>query len=183
MLTADLVDARRAGANLGLRPWSAARLADAPAVATAMLEAARAMVGARREDVLLAWDAAAGEDGGPQKRKVVLGLRKLALDACVFENATGRSLAHSGNAPDPDALGATGSGLLASVTRAALRLQLGAEAPDAALTLDARHIVLRPVPRHPGLVLFALLDREHANLTLARLQIQRLDELFDEAGG
>ena len=105
------------------------------------------------------------------------------LDACVFEASNGRSLAHAGSAPDPDTLGSVGSGLIASITRAALRLQLTAELPDAAITLDARHLILRPVPRHPGLILHAVLDKEHANLTLARLQIQRLDELFDEAGG
>ena len=104
------------------------------------------------------------------------------LDACVFETSNGRSLAHAGSAPDADTLGSVGSGLIASMTRAALRLQLTAEAPDAAITLDARHLILRPVPRHPGLVLHAVLDKEHANLTLARLQIQRLDEIFDESG-
>jgi hypothetical protein len=102
------------------------------------------------------------------------------LCACVFEAGSGYSLAYAGSGPQADTLGAVGSGLLASLTRAALRLQDGAEMPDAAITLDARHLVLRPVPRHPGLVLLALLDRQHANLTLARLQIQRMDELFGD---
>ena len=93
----------------------------------------------------------------------------------------GRSLAHAGSGPDPDTLASVGSGLIASMTRAALRLQLTAEAPEAAITLDARHLILRP-PRHPGLALHAVLDKQHANLTLARLQLQRLDEIFDEAG-
>ena len=105
------------------------------------------------------------------------------LDACVFDASSGRSVAHAGSAPDADLLGSVGSGLLASLTRAALRLALTAELPEAAVTLDARHLVLRPVPRHPGLMLQAVLDKQHANLTLARLQIQRLDELFDEAAG
>ena len=33
--------------------------------------------------------------------------------------------------------------------------------------------MLRPVPRHPGLALHAVLDKSDANLTLARLQVQR----------
>lgn len=104
------------------------------------------------------------------------------LDACVFDVSSGRSLAHAGSAPGPDTLASVGSGLIASMTRAALRLQLTAEAPEAAITLDARHLILRPLPRHPGLALHAVLDKQHANLTLARLQLQRLDEIFDEAG-
>lgn len=102
------------------------------------------------------------------------------LGACVFESNSGYSLAHAGSGPEADTLGSVGSGLLASVTRAALRLQDGAALPDAAITLDTRHVVLRAVPQHPGLVLLALLDRQHANLTLARLQIQRMDELFGD---
>ena len=103
------------------------------------------------------------------------------LGACVFEANSGYSLAHAGGGPEADTLGSVGSGLLASLTRAALRLQDGAAAPDAAITLDTRHVVLRAVPQHPGLVLLALLDRQHANLTLARLQIQRMDELFGDS--
>ena len=34
--------------------------------------------------------------------------------------------------------------------------------------------------KHPGLALHAVLDKTHANLTLARLQVQRMDALFDE---
>ena len=40
---------------------------------------------------------------------------------------------------------------------------------------------LRGVPKHPGVALHAVLDKTHANLTLARLQIGRMDSLFDEA--
>ncbi|HRI18595.1 MAG TPA: hypothetical protein PL196_08745, partial [Burkholderiaceae bacterium] len=105
------------------------------------------------------------------------------LDACVFEASSGHSVVHVGSAPDAGLLGSVGSGLLASVTRAALRMQLAAEPTEAAITLDARHLLLRPVPRHPGLMLHAVLDKQHANLTLARLQIQRLDEIFDEPQG
>jgi hypothetical protein len=36
------------------------------------------------------------------------------------------------------------------------------------------------VPKNPGLAMHAVLDKTSANLTLARLQIMRLDVLFDE---
>jgi len=35
------------------------------------------------------------------------------------------------------------------------------------------------VHNHPGLALHAVLDKTHANLTLARLQILRMDALLD----
>jgi len=37
------------------------------------------------------------------------------------------------------------------------------------------------VPRNPGLAMHAVLDKTSANLTLARLQVLRMDSLFEEA--
>jgi len=102
------------------------------------------------------------------------------LECCVFEAASGRNVAHAGNAHDADSLASAGASLLASVVRSARRLNLACELPEAAITLDSRHLILRPVPRHPALMLHAVLDKSHANLTLARLQILRMDEMFDE---
>ena len=109
-------------------------------------------------------------------------LRKLGgmLDCCVFEAASGRNVAHTGEAPDADSLAAAGAALLASIVLTGRRLGLATDLPDAAVTLEARHLVLRPVPRHPALMLHAVLDKSRANLTLARLQIQRMDDLFNE---
>ncbi len=105
------------------------------------------------------------------------------LDCCVFEIASGRQIAHAGEMLDPESLASAATTLLGAIVRTGRRLGLAAELPDAAITLDARHLLLRPVPRHPELMLHAVLDKHHANLTLARLQIQRMDDLFDEHGG
>lgn len=102
------------------------------------------------------------------------------LDCCVFEIASGRQIAHAGEMPDPENLASAATTLLGAIVRTGRRLGLAAELPDAAITLDACHLLLRPVPRHPELMLHAVLDKHHANLTLARLQIQRMDDLFDE---
>lgn len=106
------------------------------------------------------------------------------LECCVFESVSGRTIAHAGGANDPgadaDALASAGASLLGSMTRAGRRLNLAAEMPEAAITLDTRHLILRAVPRHPALMLHAVLDKRHANLTLARLQILRMDEMFGE---
>lgn len=101
------------------------------------------------------------------------------LDCCVFEAASGRSIAHAGSASESSGLAAAGASLLAAITRAGHRLGLEAGWPEATITLASRHLVLRTVPGHPHLVLHAVLDKSNSNLTLARLQIQRMDELFD----
>ena len=105
------------------------------------------------------------------------------IECCVFEAASGRNIAHAGSTHDADSLASAGASLLGSMTRAGRRLNLSAELPEAAITLDTRHLILRPVPRHPALMLHAVLDKSHANLTLARLQILRMDDMFGEPAG
>ncbi|MBX3608184.1 MAG: hypothetical protein KF788_23125 [Piscinibacter sp.] len=103
------------------------------------------------------------------------------VSVCVFELSSGRDVAHAGASPGAADLASHGTELLASITATCRSLGLGHALPDAAITLGAHHLLLRPVPKHPGLALHAVLDKSHANLTLARLQVQRMDSLFDEA--
>jgi hypothetical protein len=104
------------------------------------------------------------------------------VSCCVFDVATGRDLVHAGARPAGAELAEHGSELMAAMLTTSRILGLGHAMPDAAVTLGAHHLVLRAVPRHPGLALHAVLDKTHANLTLARLQIARMDALFDAAG-
>lgn len=102
------------------------------------------------------------------------------VSCCVFELSSGRPLAHAGASPGADDLAGHGTELLASIAGTCRAMGLGHAIPDAAITLGAHHLLLRAVPKHPGLALHAVLDKTHANLTLARLQVQRMDAIFDE---
>ena len=102
------------------------------------------------------------------------------VSCCVFDVATGRPLAHAGTNPAASDLGARGMELVIAMTAASRGLGLGRAVPEAAITLASHHLLLRPVPRHPDLALHAVLDKTSANLTLARLQVLRMDPLFDE---
>ncbi|HUG23670.1 hypothetical protein [Piscinibacter sp.] len=104
------------------------------------------------------------------------------VSCCVFEVASGRDLVHAGASPGPVDLAEHGAELLSAMLTVSRTLGLGHALPEAAITLGAHHLVLRAVPKHPGLALHAVLDKTHANLTLARLQIMRMDALFDEPG-
>ena len=101
------------------------------------------------------------------------------VSCCVFDIASGRALNHAGASPGADELAAHGTEMLASIQASSRTLGLGHAIPEAAISLGAHHLVLRAVPKHPGLALHAVLDKTHANLTLARLQILRMDDLFD----
>jgi hypothetical protein len=102
------------------------------------------------------------------------------VSVCIFEVATGKDLLHAGASPGSTDLAEHGSELLATMLSTSRTLGLGHALPEAAITLGAHHLVLRAVPKHTGLAVHAVLDKTHANLTLARLQIMRMDGLFDE---
>jgi hypothetical protein len=102
------------------------------------------------------------------------------VSVCIFDVATGRNLLHAGASPGGAELAEHGSELLATMLSTSRTLGLGHALPEAAITLGAHHLVLRAVPKHTGLAMHAVLDKTHANLTLARLQIMRMDGLFDE---
>ena len=103
------------------------------------------------------------------------------VSCCVFEIESGRALAHAGASPGATELGARGTELLDAMMAGSRGLGLGHAVPEAAISLGSHHLLLRPVPKNPGLALHAVLDKASANLTLARLQVLRMDSLFDEA--
>lgn len=108
------------------------------------------------------------------------GELKGMVSVCVFELATQRTLAFTGTRPGPAALASQGASLMASMAEAAAALSLGDAPPDAAVTFGHHHLLLRTVPGRRGLALHAVLDKAQANLTLLRLQLQRLDLLLEE---
>jgi hypothetical protein len=108
------------------------------------------------------------------------GELKGMVSCCVFELATQRTIGHTGTRPGPAGLAAHGASLMASMAEAAHALNLGEAAPDAAITLAKHHVLLRTVPARRGLAMHAVLDKAQANLTLVRLQLQRLDLLLEE---
>jgi hypothetical protein len=105
---------------------------------------------------------------------------KGVVSCCVFELSSQRTIGHAGGRPGPAVLASQGAALMASMAEAAHALNLGDAAPDAAITLGNHHQLLRAVPARPGLGLHAVLDRSLTNLTLVRLQLQRLDLLLED---
>ena len=103
------------------------------------------------------------------------------VSCCVFETQSGHPIAHAGANPGSEALATHGSELLTAMMGVSRSLGFGHSLPEAAVTLGSHHLLLRGVPRNPGLAMHAVLDKASANLTLARLQVLRMDSLFEEA--
>ena len=102
------------------------------------------------------------------------------VGVCVFDIQGGRAMGHAGSGPGAAALATQGRLLLTAMNEASQSLGHGHSVPEAAITLASHHLLLRAVPRNAGLAMHVLLDRASANLTLARLQILRMDTMFDE---
>ena len=101
------------------------------------------------------------------------------VSVAVFDVASGQAVLHAGARPGGTELGQHGAALLGAMAHASRTLGMGHALPEAAITLGTHHLVLRAMPHHPGLALHAVLDKTHANLTLARLQIGRMDAVLD----
>jgi hypothetical protein len=97
------------------------------------------------------------------------------VSAIVFDFRTARTLAHRGARPEADKLLHQGIHLFGTLADSSRQLGLGPAQPDAAITLTGHHLLLHPLPGHPGILLHAVLDASIANLTLARMQLQRVD--------
>ena len=128
--------------------------------------------------------AARADRGGAQRSVLERYVHQLSelhgmVSCCVFDVASGIDVAHAGASPGAADLATHGKAMLAGISAACRTLGLGHAPPEAAITLGAHHLLLRAVPAHPALALHAVLDKATANLTLARLQVQRLDALFE----
>lgn len=97
------------------------------------------------------------------------------VSACVFDYRSAKALAHRGSRPEAAKLVAQGVRLYGALADSGRQLGLGPSQPDAAVTLTGHHLLLHPLPGHPGIILHAVLDASIANLTLARMQLQRVD--------
>jgi hypothetical protein len=102
------------------------------------------------------------------------------VSCCVFETGSGRAVAYAGAGPGSGELATHGNELLAAMMTTSRTLGFGHLLPEAAITLGSHHLLLRAIPKNPGLALHAVLDKSSSNLTLARLQVLRMDSLFDE---
>lgn len=93
---------------------------------------------------------------------------------CVFDMHSMAVMASSGDAPAPDRLARQGAALLATMLDASRALGLGPTQPEASISTAHHHLLLRPVPGHPGVALHLVLQAHGGNLTLARMQLERI---------
>ena len=97
------------------------------------------------------------------------------VSACAFDLGSGRPLGHAGARPGPEELARHGHALISAMAGASRGLGLGGAVPEIVITLGAHHLLLRPVPDAPGVVLHAVIDKPHARLDALLLALKRLE--------
>ncbi len=97
------------------------------------------------------------------------------ISCCVFDRSNGQALAHAGGRPAAEVLQTLGERLLATAGDIGARMGTGHTVLEATVSYATHHLMLRTLPRQPGVVLHAVLDAATGNVALARAQLQRLD--------
>lgn len=97
------------------------------------------------------------------------------ISCCVFDRSDGQPLAHAGGRPSAEQMQALGEQLLGTASNIGAQMGTGGEVLEASISFATHHLLLRALPRQPGVVLHAVLDAATGNPTLARAQLQRLD--------
>jgi hypothetical protein len=97
------------------------------------------------------------------------------ISCCVFDRSNGHALAHAGGRPPAEVMQALGERLLVTAGEIGAMMGTGTAVSEATVSYTTHHLMLRALPRQPGVVLHAVLDAATGNLALARAQLQRLD--------
>jgi hypothetical protein len=100
---------------------------------------------------------------------------KGAIASCVFDLHSMKPLASAGGPPKAERLAEQGAAMLGAMGVAARTLGVGAERHDLALSTASHHLLLRPLPGHPGVALHLVLLASGTNPMLARMQLDRID--------
>jgi hypothetical protein len=101
-------------------------------------------------------------------------LIKGCIGACVFDAHSMQVMAQAGGPPPGERLAQQGAALLSAMNDASRLLGLGPASAEASITLSNHHLLLRPVPGHPGVALHLVLQAGASNLVLARMQLERI---------
>ncbi len=100
---------------------------------------------------------------------------KGTVSCCVFDIHGAKSLAYAGGVPAADRLAHQGANLLVSALDGTRALGLGSSQPELTLSTSGHHLILRPIPGHPGMAVHIVLLASAGNLTLARMQLDRIE--------
>ena len=102
-------------------------------------------------------------------------LIKGAAACCVFDVHTSQTLAAAGGPPSAERLAQQGTVLLGQINEAARALGLGQARAEATVSTSTHPLIQRHGPGHPVVALHLVISAISGNLTLARMQLERIE--------
>lgn len=102
-----------------------------------------------------------------------------AMGGCIVDYTTGMSLGASGSGVDLELAAAGNSQVVKAKMETMKSLGIKGEINDILITLDSQFHIIRPTVKHEGLFIYLVLDKDKANLALARRKVQSVEDSLE----
>lgn len=102
-----------------------------------------------------------------------------ALGSCVVDSSSGMVLGKLGGGVDLDLAGAGNTEVVRAKMKTMKSLGISENIEDILITLGSQFHVIRPMANHAGLFIYLVLDKEKANLALARRKTMDIEAKID----
>ena len=99
-----------------------------------------------------------------------------AMCAAVVDSASGMMLGSVGSGVDLEVAAAGNTEVIRSKMKTMRSLGLNDVIEDILITLDKQYHILRPSARKDGVFVYFVLDKQRANLAMARRKVQDVDK-------
>ena len=99
-----------------------------------------------------------------------------AKGASIVDYKSGMSLGHQGSGVDLELAAAGNSEVVKAKLETMKSLGIKGQIEDILITLEDQLHIIRPTVKHDGLFIYLVLDKNKANLALARRKVQNVEE-------
>ena len=98
-----------------------------------------------------------------------------AMAVALVDSESGMMLGQQGGGLDLDLAAAGNTDVVRAKLKTIRSLQLDDTIEDMLITLGRQYHIIRPLAQHEGVFLYLVLDKNHANLALARRKVQEVE--------
>ena len=102
-----------------------------------------------------------------------------AMGSCIVDYGSGMSLGSVGAGVDLDLAAAGNSEVVKAKMKTMKSLGIKGEIEDILITLNTQFHIIRPTAKHSGLFIYLVLDKNKANLALARRSVLAVEAILE----